>query len=267
MTPDAANPNPFLLVENCRYGRFLVPPSDIYVGQALIQYGEYSQIELDLLLQFLSPETRVVVVGANIGSLVVPLAQHAGEIVAFEPQRWIFHLMVANAALNGCINVRPYWAGLGDAARYAQVPVFDPVHRNNFGAFELDAGASVGGEPVPVYRLDKLPNMEMGLLTIDVEGMELDVLRGAEETIERCRPIIFFEADRKLKNPDVFAWLRAHKYNLHWYRTPLYNVNNWRKDPENVYMIDGAIVCAHNVVATPKERTIKLEGFLPVLEI
>jgi len=265
--PAPEQPNPFVLVEDCRYGRFLVPPTDKYVGQALMKYGEYSQVELDLVLQLFPKGGRVVVAGANIGAFIPALAQKAGEVVAFEPQRWVYQLMVANAALNGHINVRPYWAGLGTQARYASIPVLDPWRQNNFGAFELAMGEGIeGGEPVPVYRLDKMPNMDMQLLTIDVEGMELDVLQGAEATIERNRPVIFFEADRKLKNPAVFAWLRGRNYDLHWHRTPLYNPNNWRKDEENVYMIDGAIVVAENVIATAKERNITLAGFVPVLD-
>jgi hypothetical protein len=58
-----------------RYGRFLVPPTDEYVGKALKIYGEYSEIELQMLLQLVQPDTRVVIAGGNIGSFVVPIAQ------------------------------------------------------------------------------------------------------------------------------------------------------------------------------------------------
>jgi FkbM family methyltransferase len=265
MTTEAAI-NPFKLVENCRYGRFLVPIDDTYVGEALAKYGEYSQVELDLLLQFLTPQSRVVVAGANLGALIVPLAQRAGEVVAFEPQRWVFELMCANAVLNGLINVRPYRAGLGARGGYLSVPVLRPEVKNNFGALELESVQDMPGDRVPVYKLDSLPDMDMTLLTIDVEGMELDVLQGAEATIKRCRPIIFCEADRVLKRKELFNWLRTHGYELYWYRSPLYNKDNFRGDQENIYGAVDTLIVAENVLALPRERGINAQGFVPVLE-
>jgi FkbM family methyltransferase len=260
-------PNPFLLLEGCRYGRFLVPPTDAYVGKAMMKYGEYSQIELEMILRFVSPDVRVVVAGANIGTLVVPLAQHAGEVLAFEPQRWVFQLLCANVALNGLINVRAVWAGCGARGGAISVPVLEPLRDNNFGALEVEACQQMPGDTVPVYALDRYPDTDCGLLTIDVEGMELDVLQGAENMIGRCQPIIWAEADRALKKKAVFDWLRQHAYDLYWYRTPLYNKDNWFKIEENVYMSDdGNHIGAENIIAVPKSRGITMNNFLPVLE-
>ena len=254
--------NPFVLVENCRYGRFLVPPADQYVGRALQRYGEYSQVELDLLLQFVTPMTRVVIAGGNIGAFVVPFAQHAGEVVVFEPQRWVYQLLCANVVLNGLTNVRAYWAGLGAKKGAVRVPVLRPDIDNNFGALELEAVQNVPGDVVPILTLDQVPNVDVGLLTIDVEGMELQVLQGAEQTIKRCTPIVFFEADRAAKNPKVFAWMREQDYQLWWYRTPLYNPNNGWGIEENAW----PGIAAHNVIGTPRSRNLTLTGFVPVLE-
>lgn len=257
----------FVLANNCRYGlRYLVPKDDIYVGRALLRYGEYSQLELDLLLQFLTPQTRVVVAGGNIGATAIPLAKHCGEVVVFEPQRWPFQLICANATLNGLLNVRAYWAGLSDAPGSITVPVLDPTRENNFGAYELAMGATLEhGDHVPLVRLDDQQDIDCGLLTIDVEGMELNVLRGAEQLIARCRPIIFFEADRQAKNPAVFAWLRQRQYELYRYATPLYNPRNHRGDKENIYMSErGAIIVAENVLAVPTEAGVKLNGFTEI---
>jgi FkbM family methyltransferase len=259
---------PFQLVTDCRYGRFLVPVADEYVGQALLHYGEYSQIELELLLQFVTPQTRVIVAGANIGALVVPLAQKAGEVVAFEPQRWVFQLLCANAALNNLVNVRAYWAGLSDKRGMTRIPVLAPTVPNNFGALDIPAvvAQNIGGDAVPMMTLDSIPDADVGLLTIDVEGMELNVLQGGEKLIDRCRPVIFFEADREMRNKDVFNWLREHNYQLHWYRTPLYNPDNWRKNTTPGFVsMHNQVPAALNVLATPRERDMTLTGFEPVL--
>jgi len=267
MTANGTDPNPFTLVEGCRYGRFLVPPTDAYVGRALQEYGEYSEAELDVLLSMITNETRVVVAGANMGSLVVPLARHAWEVVAFEPQRWMSQLLAANVVLNGLLNVRTYWAALGNKPGLVTIPMLRPDMPNNFGAFEIEAVQDVPGDLVPVYKLDNVPDIAMGLLTIDVEGMELDVLQGAEQTIAKCRPIVYFEADRALKRGAVFDWFRARNYSLHWHRTPLFNPKNFKGKPEDLWGNKETLVIAENVLALPNERGIKALNFPPVLEL
>lgn len=269
-------PAGFQLVENCRYGRFLIPPRDRYVGEALRRYGEYSQGELELLLQFLLPDTRVVVAGANIGALVVPLARRCGEVLAFEPQRWVFQLLTANVVLNDLQNVRTIWGGLGTRGGEVDVPYLDPFVENNFGALELPAVQNLRDVPeaqrpridlVPIFTLDGFPGAACGLLTIDVEGMELDVLQGANALIKRCRPTIFFEADREFKRRPVFRFLRERDYELYWFKTTLFNPANWRGEKDNVFTRDGIPVAAENVLAVPKEAGHNLHGFTPVLEV
>lgn len=241
---------------------------DEYVGKALLTYGEYSEIELELLLKLVQPGTSVVVAGANIGSLIVPLAKACAEVIAFEPQRWVYQLLTANVVLNDLLNVRTYWAALGKQRGTVEIPMFDPDKPNNFGAVELEAVQGMGGDVVPVYTLDSFGSLvDCGLLTIDVEGMEEDVLRGAEQLVKRCRPVIFFEADRVLKRGAVFQLLRSWNYDLHWHRTPLFNSQNWANKLENIWMPpSGATIVAENVLATPKERGMTLKGFTPVLE-
>lgn len=269
----------FDLVPDCRYGRFLVPPDDTYVGNALRTYGEYSQIELELLLQFLiKKDTRVVVAGANLGALVVPLARGAWEVLAFEPQRWVAQLCAANVVLNDLLNVRVVWGGVGARGGGISVPVLEPFTRNNFGALELAAvqeplKVAPGDTPqlrdfVPIFPLDGFPDAGCGLLTIDVEGMELDVLQGAHAMIMRDRPVIFFEADREFKRRPVFRFLRERDYELYWYKTPLYNPQNYRNVTRNDFVSDrGEPVVSINVLAVPREVGHKLTGLTPVLEI
>ena len=256
----------FELLTGCRYGRFLVPPRDAYVGNALREYGEYSEHELELLLQLAPPNCRVVVVGANIGALVVPLARRAGEVVAFEPQRWVFQLLCANAVLNGLVNTRCYWAAVGDRRRVASVPVLDHEAENNFGGYELAAGEKHPGDKVPVLTLDQVPDLDRcALLTIDVEGMELEVLQGAAQLIRRWRPAIFFEADRPGKRDEVFRLLDSWDYQQLWYPTPLYNKDNFKKNPDpGILQIGAQPVVTVNVLALPRERDHKLTGFTPV---
>lgn len=267
----ATEPRPygFELIET-RYGRMLVPPDDMYVGRSLQLYGEYCEGEIDLARQLGSPQSRLIVAGANLGALVLPLARYYGEVVAFEPQRWVYQLLCANIVLNGFLNVRAYWAALGNRASVINVPVLDPAVKNNFGGLELELVQNVpGSDIVPVYELDRIPNIECNTLLIDVEGMEIDVLQGATKMIAACRPFIIAEVDRELKKPLVLAKLREWNYDLYWHRVPLFNPDNFKKNPENVFTdpSSGALITSLNVFAVPKERPMKLNGFAPVLDL
>ena len=58
-----------------RHGTFLINLWDMYIGASLLAYGEWSEGEVEIMTPRLKPDSVVIDVGANIGSLTVPLAQ------------------------------------------------------------------------------------------------------------------------------------------------------------------------------------------------
>src|SRR5579862_156759 len=157
---------------------------DRYIGRSLDLYGEFSEHEVELFGAFLQPGALVVEAGANIGAHTVALSAlvgHAGAVIAFEPQRLVFHLLCGNLALNSIANVFAYQKAVGSAAGTVLVPQMDPAAKANFGGLSL--GAWETGEPVPVTWLDGMRFPRLDLLKADVEGMEEQVLAGAAGTI------------------------------------------------------------------------------------
>ena len=75
------------IVANTKNGLLVVDPRDFAVCRSLLEHGSYDWAELQWLSRILSDCSRVVFVGAHIGSLLVPIAlkSGSGEIVAFEP--------------------------------------------------------------------------------------------------------------------------------------------------------------------------------------
>lgn len=259
--------NPYELIPECRYGRFLVPRGDRYMASALRAYGEYSQQELEILLMLLNhaggKRARVITVGANIGSLVVPLAQHAGEVVAFEPVRCLHQLLAANVALNGLTNVRTYWAALGSAGQgTVHVPRLRMDMQDNYGGISLKTTPPEGAtlEPVQVMALDDVPQNDCTFLTLDVEGMEWSVLLGGIELIRRCRPFIWFEAEDAQQNEDILTLLEPEGYTLFWMQTPHYNPGNWRTNSHDIYADDHGVLVTTNALACPRAMLPLFEG-------
>ena len=260
------------LCHDFRYGKIMYNQLDEYVGKSLRLYGEFSQGEADLFEQLVKPGHIVVEAGANIGSHTIHLAQLAGDtgqVWAFEPQRLVFQLLAGNIALNSLTNVHCLQKCLGDVnGGTVMVPVLDVNKENNWGGLAL--GSFTEGEPVEVITIDSLNLPGCNFFKIDVEGMELQVLRGAEATIKKYRPIIYTEADREDKNTALFAYLRSLDYQLYWHKPPLYNTNNYFHNPKNVLIKeelqkDGGKknlqIVSFNAFCLPKESPLKLKDF------
>jgi len=243
---------PEVHIRKCRHGLMAFFPHDFYLGGALERYGEYAEEESKLLLSYINEGDFVVEVGANIGCHTVALARkvgNAGRVLAFEPQRIIFQMLCANLSINALWNVMAERVALGEAPGVLQVPPVDYASPGNFGGVAL---GTVGAEPVQVVKLDAYALARCNLLKIDVEGMELEVLRGAVDTITRTRPILYVENDRQEKSAALVAFLRALNYDLYWHLPPLFSPDNWQANQVNDF---GGVVSA-NMLCLPHERGI-----------
>lgn len=230
----------------CRHGPMLYNQNDAYVGRSLDIYGEYNEAEWELLSSLIHPHSFVVEVGANIGSHTVPLAHHSAVVYAFEPQRLAYQLLAGNIAINQLQNVFAWQAAIGDKEGRTFMPELDPRKPYNFGAVSPQEATS--SESVFQITLDSLGIPQCGLLKIDVEGMELAVLRGADKMITRHRPYIYVENDRADKSAALIEHLQGLGYTLHWHLPPLYNPANIANNSENVFKN----VVSVNMLCLPK---------------
>ena len=242
---------------HCRHGHFVVNRNDEVIGRSLIEYGEFSEAELRLFQQLVQPGNHVVEVGANIGSHTVPLAQTvgpSGRVDAFEPQRLIFQLLAANIAMNSLANVFCHPDALGSESNTIQVSELSPNQYQNFGAMEFRPQSA--GVQCQQRRLDELAIERCDFLKVDVEGMELAVLSGAQEVIARNKPVIFLENDRPKNSPPLIRHLQQCGYNLFWHVSRLYREDNFRSNRSNVF---GTTVSV-NMLCLPVERLSKFES-------
>lgn len=255
---------PFNVLTQTRYGQMLVNRHDVYIGRSLELYGEWSEGEIALFLQVLRPGMVVVDAGANIGTHTVAMARAVapnGVVYAFEPQRIVFQTLAANVALHSLANVFCLQRALGEAPGIARVPALDYTIANNFGGVEL-CGTDATGEPVDIARIDDFELPVCHLIKIDVEGMELAVLKGAAETIARCQPLLYVEAGRSDRRDEVIAWLGAHGYAMYWHQVPLYNPANAKANPTNVF--EGIV--SLNLLAIPASVPQDVAGLERVVE-
>jgi len=260
---DDFNADAFNTVVDSRFGKMIVNRNDIYIGQAVIRYGEYSQHEFALFEYLCGAGDVVVEVGANIGAHTLGLARHVGpggRIVAVEPQPVVFQTLCGNMAINSITNVDCLNLALSDAPGHVTVPIVDYAGQGNFGGISVhhaaDVAAKVPGHKVEARRLDDVFDYpRLKLLKIDVEGMEAAVLRGAKETIAKHRPILYVENDRTDKSKALIELLFSYDYSLWWHLPPLFNAHNFNGVAANDYanIVSINMLCVHNSVNTKIE--------------
>jgi FkbM family methyltransferase len=260
---DTGDRDLYRLVE-CRHGRFLVNPRDIYIGRSLLEYGEFSEAEWRLVAQLVRPGAVVVEAGANIGALTVPLARRLGRdglLYAFEPQIPVFQLLCANLALNELLNVQALNAACGARPDRIGVRRIDPARPGNFGGVSLDQIAGGTGMRVPVERLDDaLDPPRLDLIKADIEGMERELIEGARGLIARFRPLLYVEAHHAAHAPALIRLLGELDYRLWWHLPPLFNPGNHAGRSDNRF---GGIVSL-NMLGMPAERSTEVRGLRPV---
>ncbi|CDG38328.1 MULTISPECIES: FkbM family methyltransferase [Asaia] len=251
-----------------RYGPMLANKCDFFIGHALIRYGEYGEGEMELLRQFIRGPGTIVEIGGNNGSMTVALAQAAArvgaDVVVFEPQPFLFQNLCANLALNALDNVVawPFACGAERGVLGFERPDYRQL--GNFGRVSMSHDTKAEQVKVPCVRADDMLTDKHPLLfKIDVEGFELEALQGASETIARCRPVIFVENDRPDRSVELIKHLWAKDYILYWHVTALYNKNNYRNDPENIY--DNTVSC--NMLCAPKELNLNVQGMIEVVDL
>ncbi|MDR0577045.1 MAG: FkbM family methyltransferase [Candidatus Accumulibacter sp.] len=248
---------PYKIVR-ARHGWMLANPNDLYVGQALLEYGEYGELEARVIHRCLFKPGRIVEVGANMGGHTVGLAKLAAargeEMVVFEPQPAVFQNLCANLALNGLRNVRAWPFACGDETGMVTFAEQNYGRPGNFGAVTMNRAAEEKeGEArvlAPCVRLDDfLGEGAVALIKIDVEGFELAVLRGADETLRLWRPVLYVENDRADQSKALIEWLWSRDYRLFWHTPWLFNPENFFGKAANHYGNTASI----NMICMPRE--------------
>lgn len=99
--------------------------NDLTTGQVLDLYGEFSEIAVAFLCEFLEDGDVTFEVDANIGSLTLPLANAVGEegtFIAFEPQPFLLQNLCAIIALNGLRHIRTVNGAVGNRQGSVRLP-------------------------------------------------------------------------------------------------------------------------------------------------
>ncbi|MFS8083861.1 MAG: FkbM family methyltransferase [Ginsengibacter sp.] len=176
-------------------GNFVLDPVDQIVSKSLLQRGQYGLDSLERAAGFLSPRSDVLLLGAHVGAIAVPLSRRCQKLVAIEANPTTYKLLLANLLLNCCNNVEPYNIAANDCDEKIE--------------FVLNTHNSGGSKRMPIYkdpiyfydspritkvrgvRIDALlPNRRFELIFMDIEGSEYFAFLGMPNILTHANALI-----------------------------------------------------------------------------
>jgi FkbM family methyltransferase len=166
-------------------------------------------------------------VGAFHGLLTLLFASRARAVVCFEPNTQNYNRLKENLTLNGIKNVEVRKVGVGSRAgscRMVGSPLMPGGASVDGKTIEelLRAGVGTVVEEIPIVTLDEeIPRASLpapDFIKIDIEGWELEALRGARNTLEMHKPTLFLEMhgetirEKRRKVAEIVAFLWEINY-------------------------------------------------------
>ena len=116
--------------------------SDLYIGNSLKLYGEYSEIELSIIMKFIKKGDYVFDIGSNIGAFTVPFLKKIGKsgkvfLNRFEPQKEIYEILKINVEKNKKYNIELFRSGVGLEKTTIDLTFINYNVVDNFGGVSL----------------------------------------------------------------------------------------------------------------------------------
>lgn len=239
--------------------RFIIYKNDDIISSSLRMYGEYQQIELDVLLQLVNENTVVYDIGSNIGYHASAFASKSKQVYCFEANPQHFKLLRMNMQEEPRCTL--FNVAVSNAEGKILVEEIDVTEIGNYGMARV--GTTTGTE-VAMISIDTLVNNKQipppNLMKIDVEGHEPGVIHGALETIKAHLPVIYFEAQESENVPAVYNMLDELKYHMGWCIVRNYNPGNFNNNSDNVFGTNAIFSIVAFPPGNPNQWPLPVEG-------
>lgn len=196
------------------------PIMDKGIERALFMHGTYEEGTLRVIKQILRDGSRFIDIGANIGLMSLHAAKilgGKGKVLAFEPLSSTYDILLQNIKLNNFGNIKTENIAIG--SQNGTVDIFENRAVNRGSSSLIKPNNTESSNKTPVKLLDKYleehrMNRIIDCIKIDVEGWELEVLKGAGATLSaHDAPICIIECStlRPMyggETQDIYTFLR-----------------------------------------------------------
>src|SRR5260370_33449794 len=227
----------------CRYGMMSFFKNDNTVYLSLREYGEWAKVDIEFLRCLIVPKSTVLDIGAFIGTHTLAFAEKVGEggkVYAFEPQPLFFQVLKKNIEQNALTNVSALNVALSDKIGRVNILETDAQQAGNFAGTGILQSRSSGTDvasrrAIDVTTIDKLGIKCCDLIKIDVESMEVNVLKGARQSLRAARPIVFAECNSLEHGWPVVEFAAEEGYSAYVVNVLAYNPDNFRGSRNNSF--------------------------------
>ena len=201
-------------INNGKYNVFFMA-DDEYIGPCIARGYEWDGWMREDLDKYYKEGTEILDIGANIGYNSLMFSDY-GPVYAFEP---LFHkvitMNVENNKLKNNIHVVPVALSNESENKIMYFPkAVKQTGLRNYGGSSIqktDGMDESTKTEVECRRLDDVYKGVTSVIKIDVEGHELEVLKGAENTIRKYMPTLLIEIF-DYEDSEVAKYIRSLGY-------------------------------------------------------
>lgn len=243
------------LIHKKNIHKFVIINND-YISKEILIDGYYEAKELKVFFKWLKNRIKfnnVLDVGAYIGNHSVYFSNYFKKVISYEPNPYSYDLLKLNT--KDIKNIEIYNFGLSNKKSTKQ-----------FYSYEFNHGGSsvIKEKNIPYkkykakfHNFDQL-NMKnkIDLIKIDVEGSELNVLKGMKKILIKDNPMVIFEShesDFFNGTTKVINFLKSKGY------SKFYSIENYSKN--NITMLDKLLFYLRFIFISRKKYIIKKDKF------
>lgn len=217
------------------------------VGHDLLESSFFNPFEIQIGFSFLdaaiqknqnlnlNEEIIAIDCGSNIGVHTVEWGNFLtgfGKVISIEAQEKVYYALAGNIAIHNLFNVKAINAAVGSENKVIKIPSLDYSKPSSFGSFEIkktenteQIGQLIDYEnnlsEINQITIDSLNLSNLHFMKIDIEGMEMEALKGAKETIKKFHPYLMIESIKSPKE-QIEEFLISNDYDFFFHHINIF---------------------------------------------
>ncbi|MET4082939.1 FkbM family methyltransferase [Pedobacter sp. UYP30] len=219
------------IIVDSQNGLLNVDIRDQGVGLTLRNTGEYGTVELERILSIVDKSSSVLIVGAHVGALLIPIAKNVNKVTAFEANPDTFRLLEMNLKINNILNCECYNIAASDDDGKLSFLLNTvnsggskrkPIANKYMYIYDHPKEVSVDGKALDGF----LGEQCFDLILMDIEGSEYFAMKGMQKILSLAKNLIFEFVPHHIRNVsgvsiDEFVKMLAAFDTMFW---PLRNI-------------------------------------------
>lgn len=219
------------------YGDFALPPfEEDLIAKCLVAYGEWAYAEVLIASTLLQDGDALWDIGAYVGTFALGIAKNRplSRVLAVDANSEVVQALERNLSNNLDFPFVKLNAGVSLQSGKGVLRHEDESNQGNSIFHLLSDKEAFLGIAVPAVTLKelRLKHGSYDFLKLDIEGMEVDALRGDEGFIKQNKPVIWAECNEDPQSLQLLEVMLSFGYNPVYVAFPAIRTDNFKGNPE-----------------------------------